>query len=489
VYPEAAADLATRLIGRVGQPRPADIDEATADRVRLSDLSSLDDLSAEELVEYEQLRIKVREIDYESNEQRGTLGLESALEPLLRGKRGWLAAVRDAQGNIDGEVESAPPQRGLNVTLSLDIELQSLCERTLQSVFEGQLHGRPQGWPGAIVLLDPQTGQVLALAGAPAPTRREFEGGYAALVASASGPLRERAIAAGSTGNLPPPGSTFKPFAALAALEAGRITAGQHFECDGQLSVGGLTLGCLGRHGAIALEEAIARSCNLYFYHLADATGGETLRALALEVGFGAPTRLLRDNAALEGLGIHLDGGVVEESVPFPAREFRRTESMRIAIGQAPLDDVTPLQVAAAFGALGTGIVRPPTLIASVEGYGPVPPDIGRPLAVSAAHLQAVRAALAAVVDSPGGTANRLRALVGGELAGRVAGKTGTPQVQGLPDHSWFAGYMPREQPRVAFAILLEHTGEHGGDACVPVLAALLESPALRELAGPEVGP
>jgi len=100
-----------------------------------------------------------------------------------------------------------------------------------------------------------------------------------------------------------------------------------------------------------------------------------------------------------------------------------------------------------------------------------------------------VRDALAAVVDLPGGTAHGLRALVGGELAGRIAGKTGTPEVQNKPDHSWFAGYMPREQPRVAFAILLEHTGEHGGDACVPVLAELLACPALRALVLPEQGP
>jgi cell division protein FtsI/penicillin-binding protein 2 len=210
---------------------------------------------------------------------------------------------------------------------------------------------------------------------------------------------------------------------------------------------------------------------------------------MALAVGFGAPTNLLRGNAALESLGIHAEGGVIEKTVPFPDDDFGRTEAMRIAIGQAPLDDVTPLQIAVAFGALGTGVVRPPTLIASVEGYGPVPPGPERPLPVSAGHLQTVRAALAGVVDSPGGTAGQLRALVGGELAGQVAGKTGTPEVEAKPDHSWFAGYMPREQPRVAFAILLEHTGEHGGDACVPVLAELLASPALRALVLPEVGP
>ena len=485
VYPPGVADVAARLIGRVGLPRPADTEQATADRVRLSDLSSLDDLSAEELVEYEQLRIRVREIDYASTEDRGRLGLESALETQLRGKRGWIAAVRDPQGNIDGEVESAPPQRGLNVTLSLDLELQRACEQVLQRVLDGRLHGRGEGWPGAIVLLDPQTGQVLALASAPMPTRQQLEKGYGALEQDALGPLYDRCLGPGSTKNLPPPGSTFKPFAALAALEAGTVSPGQSFECDGQITVGGQTLGCLSHHGRLSLQEAVARSCNLYFYQLADATGGGALHAMALAAGFGSPTHLLRGNAALEALGIRPENGVVEKNVPLPAQDFHRVDAMRLAIGQAPLDDVTPLQVAVAFGALGTGIVQPPTLIAAVEGYGPVPPGPGQPLPASEEHLATVRAAMAAVVDLPGGTASRLRSLVGGELASRIAGKTGTPEVEGKPDHSWFAGYMPRDQPRVAFAILLEHTGEHGGDACVPVLAELLACPALRDLVLP----
>lgn len=488
VYPAAVGDVAARLVGRVGKPQPADTERATEDRVRLSDLSSLDDLSAEELVEYEQLRIRVREIDYGLNEERGRLGLEAALEPLLRGKRGWIAAVRDAQGNVDGDVESAPPQRGLNVTLSIDAELQRACEQTLQRVLDGRLHGQ-EGWPGAIVLLDPQTGQVLAMASAPMPTRNQLEQHYGELQQAELGPLFDRCLGTGSTKNLPPPGSTFKPFAALAALEAGLVFPGQSFECDGQITVGGQTLGCLGRHGAISMQEALARSCNLYFYQLADATGGETLHAMALAAGFGEPTDVLRNNAALAALGIVPEAGVAEAVVPLPAQDFHRVDAMRLAIGQAPFDDVTPLQIAVAFGALGTGVVRPPTLIASVEGYGPVPPGPEHALPVSAENLATVRDGLAAVVDMPGGTAHRLRSLVGGELAGRVAGKTGTPEVQNKPDHSWFAGYMPREEPRVAFAIFLEHTGEHGGDACVPVLAELLDNPVLRALVMPEVGP
>jgi cell division protein FtsI/penicillin-binding protein 2 len=200
---------------------------------------------------------------------------------------------------------------------------------------------------------------------------------------------------------------------------------------------------------------------------------------------------------------------------------------MRCAIGQARIDDVTPLQVAVALGALGEGALRPPQLVRSIEGYGAVPARAAVDLGCSEEQLDVIRDALGAVVDS--GTAGTLRAqledaasrhparageprLQPSELARMVAGKTGTAQVGGrareggwlaerhpelasqsgdklLPDHSWFAGYLPRKKPCLAFAILLEHTGLHGGDACVPVLAELLYDPAVQRHLAQEDSP
>jgi cell division protein FtsI/penicillin-binding protein 2 len=128
-----------------------------------------------------------------------------------------------------------------------------------------------------------------------------------------------------------------------------------------------------------------------------------------------------------------------------------------------------------AFAAVGTGVLRPPSLLAAVEGYGALPPRAGRPLPFDAASLAAVREGLVLTVASQRGTARGVT--LPPELAGlTIAAKTGTPQVQDRPDHSWIAGYMPAERPVLAFAILLEHTGRHGGDACVPVLNELLAS-------------
>jgi len=221
----------------------------------------------------------------------------------------------------------------------------------------------------------------------------------------------------------------------------------------------------------------------------------------------------------LASLGVRVEGGLPESAVKLDMdSEPTGGEAMRCAIGQARIDDVTPLQVAVALGAVGHGRLRPPQLVRSIEGYGDVPARSPVDLGCTAEQLDVIRDALSDVVDE--GTAAALLAELSaaaqrhpaeagsprmepGKLVRLVAGKTGTAQVAGrareggwlaqrlpeaaaqsrdalLPDHSWIAGYLPRENPSLAFAILLEHTGRHGGDACVPVLADLLYEPAMQ---------
>jgi penicillin-binding protein 2 len=297
---------------------------------------------------------------------------------------------------------------------------------------------------------------------------------YAELLDDPTGPLLNRALDPGSSGNLPPPGSTFKPIAALAALSSGLVSPTETFECLRTIHVGPATLGCTGLHNDISMRAALAQSCNIYFYRLADRTGGELLRDAAGRFGFGRPTGLLQGNEVLARYGVPIEEGVHESAVPVREGRFGRVDAMRLAIGQSALDDVTPLQVAVAIGAFGTGELRPPSLLRSIEGYGRLPPRDAVDLATDPASLAVVRDGLERAVDS--GTAGHL--VLPEALAGlRVAGKTGTPQVENRPDHSWFTGYLPREAPRLAFAILLEHTGEHGGDACVPVFNAFAAQP------------
>ncbi len=516
VYPEGSladgrvTDTAPLLVGRVGSPSADDMAATFRHRTRLADLGSLEELTAEELDEYEWLRVHVREIDYGFEEERGITGLERALEGLLRGKRGWIATSVSAEAGAEA-VDAAPSVRGLNVSLSLDLALQAACERVLDEVFHdtgasgptpwrGALdlpafpfseRRRERRWPGAIVLLDPRTGGVLALASSPRPSRAQLQNAYADLLADDSNPLAQRALGSG----IPvPPGSTFKPVTALAGLSAGVLDGAVTFPCNRRLAVGRETLSCLYTHGEIDMTRALAKSCNIYFYHAAERIGGDALHAAAGLFGFEGPTGLLRGNEVLEAHGLVVGPGVrewVKDEIEVPRNT---SKIMRMGIGQVPLDIVTPLQVAGMMGAFGVGYRVPPSLIHAVEGYGELPPRERVDLRASPADLATVREGLEAVVDSAVGTARAL----GRELRNApdlapyeltVAGKTGTPEIQGRKTHSWFAGYLPQDNPTMAFAVFLEHTGEHGGDACVPVLRRLLASEAMGNYIAREVAP
>jgi len=493
VYPEAVADTAALLVGRVGPITQENDEQARANRVRLAWLQSLDDLSPEELDEHERLRVQVRELDYRITEERGQMGLERALESQLRGRRGWESRWLDAAGEPQREAEVA--RRGRDVHLTLDAELQRAAEGVLVDVWQrapevpGDPAGVPEHWAGAIVLLDPRSGDVLVAASGPRATRQQLDG--AELHETERHPaklLYHRALYAGARGVAPPPGSTFKPVSALAGLSAGVITAGTRFSCDGGLGQGRWRMHCLGNHGEIDLARALAVSCNVYFYRLGQELGAEPLAALARLIGFGGPLPLLQGNRRLLAAGVDPRWGFSELSLGMIPGPWDQRDAMSLAIGQAPLDDVTPLQVASMMAAIGSGFVRPPRLVAAIDDVTLVD-DPAVPLPVAASHLAAVRAALAGVVDPKArGTAAEL-ARRHPALAAQVAAKTGTAEVDDVPDQSWFAGYLPRDNPRLAFAVLVEDCGLHGSEAALPVFLKLLDTPAMRRHLAEQVLP
>ena len=501
IYPDDVADLAPTIIGRVGRPGPDDIDVASARRMRLADLSSVTTLTPEELDELERLRIQVREVDYKLHEERGVHGLESALEDVLRGKRGWVASSE----HVDRErVERQEPRRGLNVVLSLDSELQRAAQEVLDEVFERPLPvlddagiplaAKTAHWSGALVVMDVPTGQLRVLASGPRPTAEQMDEQRAWLMdVDEWKRIRHRAIDPGRSGILPPPGSTFKPVSALAGLAAPGPLVGPHttFLCEGALNVGDRTMGCLGNHGEIGLAEALARSCNIYFYRLGRAVGIDALADMARRFGFasGKRTGLVSGNEVLDSLGVPVASGV-HEAAPRLGPGETTTDAMRLAIGQAPLDDVTPLQVATMMAAVSTGALRQPSLIAAIEGYPDIPPREARDLGVSRAALEAVRHGLAQVVDSEVGTGRRLQRWFREEMPwmeGQLCAKTGTAEAGHRPDQSWFAGYLPRHDPKIAFAVLIEDCGYHGSEAALPVFREFIARPAVRDFLRSEV--
>lgn len=461
-YPEKSRDVCPLLIGRTGYPHEGELEMLRSHFRRLEELSLIEDKTEEELIEEERLGIWVREIDVRPDEEVGRLGLEAILEPVLRGKRGYLLKELAPLHGESRVLEYAPPIRGRDVVLTLDQELQRVCEKALDDV----------GFGGSVVIMDVHSGAILAMATAPKPKRDALARNYSELSKDPAHPLMQRTI---HNQNLPPPGSVFKLVTSIAALEEGLCGPGQEFECQKQMNVGRSLLRCLGHHGLIAMEDAIVRSCNIYYYNLGRNLGYEKLFKWARAFGFGNPTGFL--NPELYGFegsftGFPEDAGALKE------HETGLANLMRFAIGQGAIDDVTTLQVARMAAGIATGKLPQPYLISRIgdQPFAPPPPtDIG----ISKNTMDFLHGAMKNVIFDHRGTAGPNPSLELDLRPFRVAGKTGTPQVGGdRPTHASFAGYWPYDFPKYSFAVFVESCDQHGGDIAAPLLNRILESPA-----------
>jgi penicillin-binding protein 2 len=284
-----------------------------------------------------------------------------------------------------------------------------------------------------------------------------------------------------------PPGSIYKVLSSIALLEGAGLDPEQTFHCQGFLDNPDAYRCLVFRHygvghGAVNLVDALARSCNVYFFAAARrsgiATGARALHDWSLRMGFGQPT----------GIDVpgERSGTVPALGVGNPRKSVVAGETLQVAIGQGQLT-VTPLQVARLMAAVANGgqLVTPHL----VEGEGPAvilasatdgtgldegisaPPPQPIP-GLSRRTLEWVRAGLRQVIAHPQGTGYKTVRLP--DVA--IAGKTGTAESGGgRPDHAWFAGYVPAEAPRVAFVVVLEHAGS-GGHAAGPVARDLVRA-------------
>jgi len=462
-YPADFADLCPNLIGKMGRPSTSHLARLEAHRQRLAELSLIENRTEDEMLESENLQVWLREIDVLPHEEIGVLGLERLLEPVLRGKRGYVFMERDRFNRLNTVLQYTPPLRGQDVVLTIDSELQRACERVL----------RQSGQTGAIVLMDLRSGAVLTLASWPHPERLEVRRDYARLASDPAHPLMNRAI----TGwNLPPPGSVFKLVTTAAALEEGRSRPDLAFTCERRMMVGRTAMKCEGHHGRIGLEEAIIHSCNIYFYHLSRKLDYETLFDWARRFGFGAPTGIF--DPALYGTRF-AEGGIREAGGLLKLHERGEANLMRLCIGQGAIDDVTPLQVTRMAAAFATGVLPRPYIISRI-GDREIPAPPGEKLDLSPQTLGLIRRSMRQVVER--GTA-RPKPAFGLDLRPyRVAGKTGTAQVAQGADHAWFAGFFPHDHPAVAFAIFVESCGAHGGDIAAPMLQRVLDQEETTDL-------
>lgn len=442
-------------------------------------------------------------LQYKRGDTLGRAGVERRLEAGLRGVDGFDNVVVDAKGrqlmwaDIDGLLgpeRHAEPRPGNNVFLTLDAELQQRAEEAFT------------GFAGAVIALDPRDGAVLALISAPAFDPNRLSAGLAPeeqarLQTDLLKPQMNRALQGQFV-----PGSTFKVVTAIAALETRTTTPTETVFCPGHFRLGSAVWRCHKDegHGYVALKEALKVSCDTYFYTMAARMGIDAIAGVGRRLGLGALTGI--------GLGSEKPG-LMPDSVYHNRVEpggYQKGMAVNAGIGQGAVL-VTPLQLAAAYGAIATGTWRTPHVIARVESPDyrvlrrtrgatgapvtevtgdapqPLPVDfelVSRAVMQRPEVLDTVRAGLLAVVAEPGGTAYSRRS-----TKTTMAGKTGTAQVVKLGkdrlkpdqvayaqrDHAWFVAYAPAEAPEIVVAVLNEHSG-HGGSHAAPIAVAVIDA-------------
>jgi len=405
---------------------------------------------------------------------QGRAGLEVAYDTDLEGTMGEVNLLFDTNGTQLAEEMVKRPVPGHNVITTLDAEMQATAERLLKST----------GRNGAFVVLDAQNGDVIALASWPCYDLNEWipvmtTARYKELTDDPSTPLIPRAYQ-----GLYPPASAFKLPVALAALESGTITENDYFGCPAGLQIGNLWKKNWNKkgEGSMNVIDAIKRSCSTWFYTVGMKTGADTIAATAHQLGFGAKT----------GLPLASEqSGVVPNSAWAKERGFQLYSGhvANMAIGQGDVLS-TPIQVARMAAALGNGSVVPRArLVQQIQDvHGRVvrffPPEIHSTLVVDKHNLDLVRQGMIAVVNGGGGTASAAR-----NRYVTLAGKTGTGEWAEKKNTrlAWFAGFVPAEAPRFAFAVVIEgRPGETigGGKVAAPLVGEMFNAFYKKEKEG-----
>ncbi|HUI98647.1 MAG TPA: penicillin-binding protein 2 [Usitatibacter sp.] len=446
-YPEG--EIASHAIGYIGR-----INDADLERIDQAGLAA----------------------NYKGSDHIGKLGIEGAYEKELHGVTGSEQVEIDAGGRPIRSLSRTEPQSGDNVVITIDLELQKIAEEAFGD------------YKGALVAIDPRNGDVLALVSKPDFDPNLFVDGidpqnWDALNNSPDKPLNDRAL----RGQYPP-GSTIKPFMALAALESHKRSPSYTIFDPGYFTLPGVSHRYRdwkkGGHGRVDMHKAIVESCDTYFYGLANELGIDAIHDYLSRFGFGTRT------------GIDIEGEL-PGLAPSPQWKMQRFgqkwyagDTVSVGIGQGYML-ATPMQLAAATAMLANGgIPVHPHLLKAIqdakthEDHPYVPPAGSRAPIVSAANLAIIRSAMEDVTK-PGGTA----AQTGAGASYSIAAKTGTAQVVAMKqgerydekrmkrehwDHALLIAFAPADNPRLALAILVEN-GEHGGSTAGPIARAVFD--------------
>jgi penicillin-binding protein 2 len=401
----------------------------------------------------------------------GRIGLEAYGDASLRGTAGVEQLEVNALGRVIRELDRQEGTPGADLKLSLDAGLQADVRAALGEE------------AASAVVMDATNGEVLAMVSTPSFDPSVFDKGVSQAqwndwVTNERSPLTDRA-----TEGLYPPGSTFKPTVALAALRAGSITPDTVVDCPGFLDVGNRRFHCWkkGGHGTMNLHLGIKNSCDVYFYVVAMKTGIDPIAAMAHRMGLAVP------------LGLEIPGA---RTGFFPDKKWSRAHHKPWTMGDTVIHgigqgytEITPVSLATMVSRIATGRAVEPRLVrANVPASWPV-------LGLDETWLKDVRAGMWAVVNEPHGTAPLAKLDIPGVT---LAGKTGSAQVINvsraqrdagydsskmpwkLRPHALFIAYAPYEAPRYATAVVIEH-GNAGADAAAPVAKVIMESTLRRD--------
>ena len=399
--------------------------------------------------------------------QLGKVGFEARLEDQLRGKAGARRVEVNSAGREMRELSRKEGEQGATIQMTLDAQLQN---------YAAQRMGEESA---AAVVIDIQTGDIIAIAASPSFDPNKFVRGisgpdYRALMNHDHRPLADKTVQ-----GVYPPGSTFKMVTLLAGLEAGVVNAGSRFYCPGYTEVGGRRFHCWSRggHGSVDAVTSLSHSCDVYYYELAQRVGIDRIAEMARRLGIGVKHDLPM-SAVAEGIA--------------PDRAWKQArydqswqigDSLNASIGQGYVL-ASPLQLAVMTARIASGKVVVPRLIRAIDGVQQPEPEFAD-LDVHPAFLRVARLGMDEVMNSSTGTARRSRII---REEWRMAGKTGTSQVRNITaaerargvirndqlpwnrrDHALFVCFAPTEAPRYAVSVVVEHGG--GGSAVAAPIA------------------
>ncbi len=391
----------------------------------------------------------------------GQWGIEKMYGSTLRGKPGRRIIEVDALGRKLQILGEEPPVKGSDVYLSIDIDLQKAADEA----FEGR--------NGALVAINPNTGEILALVSRPSFDPNLFSRGidydqWLKLRDDKRYPLLNRALQSHF-----PPGSTFKIVTALAALETGKYKPYNKHTCTGSHRKGRWNFRCWrrGGHGTLNFKQAIVQSCDVFFYRTGEKVGIDAIAKYARKLGLGAPTGL---NLIKEKSGLIPDK---KWKLDTRGESWYPGETYNAAIGQGFVL-TTPIQLAQMTSILVTGGLKYSLRLLRADEQ----PEPIEDLALSEKNVAFLLDALRAVVNTKDGTGRAANSRFV-----KVGGKTGTAQVvsskkiktkdrpEHLRDHAWFVAFAPYKDPKIAMAVFVENGG-HGGTTAAPIARKAIEA-------------